>query len=686
MTRTALILVVVALVLFGGPLVNVYVDLLWFGEVGQQRVWWTILGAQAQLAAIFGLGMALIVYLNVFLARRASPPLTPRLNDFPLRVRVGQLAQRGIAWLLIAGCAVIGALAALWAASYWETYLLFRHAQRFEVADPIFRRDVGFYVFTLPFWRLVYQWLLASLMLSTLAAIGVYVLDRAVEVMQGYMRVAVGVRGHLSALLGLIALTLAWGFYLDRYDLLFNDNGILFGANWTDVNVRRGALVLLMIAALVTAGAFFYNVYYRDLRLPAWTAAFMAVAWFTVGTLYPALQQRFVVQPNELQLERPYLQNHLAATRQAFGLDRMLVRDYPMRGQLSPAALQKEAATLTNVRLWDWRALGQAYQALQSLRGYYDLTEVDVDRYQINGRYRQVMLAARRMDTSRLPDTQWVNRRLTYTHGNGVVMSPVNEVEENGQPIFWLRNLPVQSDVKDLKITRPEIYYSDLGSPPVIALSKAAEFDYPREQAEATSHYEGRGGIPVGGLWRRLLLAIFLGDTNVAISDQIEPRSRLLLRRQIDERLAHVAPFLRFEHDPYLAIAQDGRLYYMLDAYTVTDRYPYSAPYRYFYSRLRTLMDGGLVEDAPGWLNYIRNAVKATVDAYDGTVRLYVADPTDPLIQAYQAIFPGLFHSLAEMPGDLRTHIRYPEDLLNIQARVFRAYHVTNPDTFYKNG
>jgi uncharacterized membrane protein (UPF0182 family) len=677
---TALALVVI-LLLFGDRLLGGYVDWLWFGEVGQRGVFWRVLGAQLQLALTFGLALALLVCSNVALARRGGTPAAARRREHPLRAQVERLARVGVRLVVLGGSLALGLLGAMEASTHWEEYLQFRHPQRFGVVDPVFHHDVGFYVFSLPFWKYLCTWTLVALTLTVVATALVYYTDRALDFGRGYARVAVSARVHLSVLLGLLALAVAWGYRIEAYHLLFNAHGRYFGAGYADLHAKLPALNILAVVSLVAAVGFFLNAYFRALWLPLAALGLMVVASLTVGRFYPALVQKFQVQPNEARLESPYIAHNIQLTRAAFGLNPQ-TEPYPLSGSLSPAVRRREAATLDNIRLWDYRALEPTYRQLQGLRDYYDLSHIDVDRYRIGDRPRQVMLAARELVSDRLQNPSWVTETLQFTHGYGFVMNPVNEVAPNGQPRFLVSSLPLQSSVPPLVPRAPQIYFGEFTREPVIAPSAMPELDYSLEDGNHTSRFAGRAGLSLGSWTSRALFSLYLRDANLVLSSQITPASRLLIRRQIDERAARIAPFLGFDHDPYLVTTGD-RLYWIQDAYTLSDHFPYSQPFPYAAAPLRRMTAAGLQPPESGAFNYIRNSVKVVVDAYSGQLEFYVFDPGDPIIRAYQAIFPGLFQPADRMPGPLRDHIRYPEDLFTVQARVLSRFHVADPLVFY---
>ena len=689
-TWITLLGIMLFVLLFGGRLVEGYIDWLWFGEVRQRGVFWTIFRAQLELGLLFGIGMALLMFVNVTLARRTAPTYLPRYEDFPLRVQINDMAQRGMRWFVIGGSLGAGLLSGMAATTSWEPYLRFRHPQSFGGApDPIFRNDIGFYMFRLPFLEQIHGWLFMALFVVVLVTTALYYMQRSIEAVRGELRVSPPARVHLSTLLGCLALVIAWGFFLNRYELLFSQSDKLVGAAYTDVHARLPAANMLAIVAVIAAVGFFANAWLRVLWLPAAAVALLAIANITLAGIWPGLVQRFTVQPNQLNKERPYIQHHIEFTRRAHGIDRVQPQTFPLSGRLTAQAVEAEQPTLRNVRLWDWRLVGQNYQQLQGLRSYYDLSGVDIDRYPLNGREQQVMLAARELRKDRLPPQSqaWVSQTLQYTHGYGFVMNAVNVADENGNPVFLASGLPLSAP-KDLPVTTPQIYYGEQTVDAVLAPSKQQEFSYSVEgetaQGESATHrFAGTGGIPLGGQMRQFLLSLYLKETNVLISDQVGPDTRVLMHRKIDERAAKIAPFLGYDHDPYLVLA-DGKLYWMQDAYTLahSDQFPYSQPVssgRILLSRL-----AGFRQRPGERFGYIRNSVKVVTDAYSGQTTFYAVDEADPLLRCYRAMFPRMFKARAEMPDSLWQHVRYPEDLFEIQTGIMQRFHVTDPNVFYQ--
>jgi uncharacterized membrane protein (UPF0182 family) len=657
-----LLVIVVALAVFG-QLVPLYTDWLWFQEVGYTEVFLSILTLRGWLFLGVGLGVFLFLHGNLLVATRtARPDVLWELED-QLGLPGGVMLEPLVRRLLVPLLAAIAFFSGIRAAGAWETVLGYFRGGPFNVADPLFNRDLAFYVFSLPFWQILYGWALLLLGATFMLSLALYVLQRSLVFTARGPRLAAAARVHLL-LLGAALLTLRGaGFWLDRFELLYSPRGVVYGASYTDVNASLPVLGLLSVLALLCAGACLYQLARPGLRFLLGGLLALGVVWVGGLGLYPAVVQRFRVTPNELAVERPYITHNIRMTRQAYGLDRMEEKDFPAEETLTPGALDRNSLTIKNVRLWDHRPLLTTYAQLQEIRTYYKFTDVDVDRYAINGEYRQTMLSPRELSYRHLPSRIWINEHLTYTHGYGVVMGPVNRISPEGLPEFFIKDIPPVS-TGPINVSRPEIYYGEIANDYVFIRTRSQELDYPSGDQNVYTRYAGRGGIPIGSFLTKLAFVLRFGEIKVLLSDDLTTESRIMIHRQIAERVRKIAPFIRFDRDPYMVVGADGRLVWVIDGYTVSDRYPYSEPVR-------------------GVGNYIRNSVKVTVDAYHGTVTFYLADPADPLIQLYARAFPGLLKPLSEMPADLLAHVRYPEDLFTIQARMYTTYHMRDPQVFY---
>lgn len=656
------LIVLVALSLLG-QVIPLYTDYLWFQEVKLTSVFTTILWTKAALALAAGLAFALLAYVNVRLAARStSGDVLVELDDpfgLPSRLVIEPLFRK----FLLPGALVLGFLAASQAAAQWETVLRFLNAQPFNTQDPLFGRDIGFYVFRLPFLSTLYAWALVALGITFILVVATSVLHRGIQITARGPRVAALARAHLLTLGALILIVKAGGYYLDTYELLFSPRGIVFGASYSDINAQFPALRVLTILSLGCAAVCIWQIGRRGMR-PVFIALAVLVGANVLGLgIYPTLLQRFRVVPNELAAERPYIEQNIKYTRMAYGLDRIQEQEFPAEETLRAEDLQRNDPTIKNIRLWDHRPLLATYGQLQEIRTYYRFVDVDNDRYLVDGQLRQVMLSPRELSYKNLPSRIWINERLTYTHGYGVVLGPVNRITPEGLPDFWIKDIPPVSS-GPIKVTRPEIYFGEIANDYVFVRTRAQELDYPAGDKNVYSTYAGQGGVPVQSFLRKLLFALRFGDVKIVLSNDIIGESRVMYHRQIEERVKKAAPFIQFDRDPYLVIRQDGRLVWIIDGYTTSNRFPYSEPVR-------------------GLGNYIRNSVKAVVDAYDGSLAFYLSEPDDPVVKAYARAFPGLFQPLSAMPADLRPHIRYPQGLFAVQARMFSTYHMRDPQVFY---
>ena len=662
---------------------SLWTDYLWYSSIGHVGVWSTLVFTRLWLvlgASIIAIG---IFWLNLFIVDRLSPRggVTAGSPDEELLIRYQTWIAPKAGRIRIAIAAFFGLLIGVGAAAWWQNWLLFSKGGSFGLADPIFNHDIGLYVFKVPFMRDVFSWAFQLLMILTLVVVAAHYLNGGINVQSPGKRTGSGVKMHVSILLGFLVLLKAVGYQLDKWDLLYSGRGQVYGASYTDVNAQVPALNLLIIISIVAAVILLVNLWFRGWTLPVVAVGLWLITSILVGGVYPALIQRLTVQPDEVNKEAPYVAYNIEYTREAYGLSDVEVAPFAASQDLTTTDLDNNEPTISNIRLWDPGVLNITYRQLQNIVTYYDIGDVDVDRYVIDGDLTQVMVSPRELDEGGIPGEGWVTERLVYTHGFGATLSPANNVDiVQGQPDLIVKDIPPVNVTGDpaLEIEQPRIYFGDHAEADyVIAGTNQEETDFPigSSGAEvATNSYDGSGGVRLGGLFERTAWALRFGNLDTLISDRLSADSKVLIARNIRDRVERLAPFLYADADPYIVIV-DGRLKWVMDMYTVTDRYPYSAPA----STARLNMGPGLPSD----FNYIRNPVKAVVDAYDGTVNLYVIDPDDPIIQANEAIFPGVFEPISEMPPDMIAHLRYPEDLFRVQTDVYQLYHMTNPDQFF---
>ncbi len=645
---------------------------LWMQSVGYSSVFWTLQILQVEL---FGAAFAvtlLYLWINLhFAAKNAATFAVGNLSGES--IVAAKLGIRIPVAILKLSLGIMAAIAALLAGSLftgqWDTYFRFRYGGSFGLADPLFRTDAGFYLFRLPFYELL-QSSLAGLALLTLVAVVFY---------YGYFGLLRFGRGgtvegvspkygaHLSVIGAVVVAIWGWGFYLDHYELLYSIQGVVYGAGYTADHVTRIAYWIMVGTAVALCALLVSNILRPRFRALAVACGIYVGIYLIAVLALPALFQRFVVQPNELALETPYLKNNIAFTRTAYQLDRIQETSYPALADLTADVIARNQDTIQNVRLWDYRPLLQMYQQAQEIRLYYQFNQVDVDRYHLTDGYHQVMLSAREL-SAELPEQArtWVNEKLQFTHGYGVAMSFVSKTMGGGFPQYVLENIPPES-AYGLTINQPSIYYGESTPGYRIVSTGIKEFDYPRGNENVYTSYGGTGGVPLDSLWKRFLFAWTQADVNILFTSYLKPESRIQLWRRVHERVQQIAPFLTLDKDPY-AVVSEGKLYWIQDAYTVSDHFPYSSPHA-------TASDDGL--------NYIRNSVKVVIDMYNGTVRFYVMDPADPVLAVYRRAFPGVFQDLSALSSDLKEHLRYPEDLFSIQADQYRTFHMTDPQVFY---
>jgi len=651
------------LIFFISPLIGLLAEWPWFSALGYERVFATRLMASFTLGGVAGGVAFAFLYANLRFAQRGivpNPVVLPASAQTPA-VDVTRLVRR----LALPTALAFALFLALAVATGWMPVLQFLHQTPFGVTDPVFGRDLAYYVFTLPIVTGVLAILTTLVTVSLLACGALYTLRRDVVFYRRTMTIEPSARLHLALLIAAMFVLTALRIYFVRLPgTLYSTTGPLFGASFADLHGRLIGLRIAGVAAIL--GAILVLAGLRSKRLGR-TALLAVASYFGVSLLgvvvYPAIVQKFVVAPNELSKETPQLRRHIDATRRAWGLDSVLVRDLSGEARLTERDIQANRPTIDNVRLWDRDPLLQTFGQLQEIRTYYDFVSVDDDRYVVDGRYRQVMLSPRELNSASLPTRTFINERLTFTHGMGLTLGPVNEVTEEGLPVLFIKDLPPASSVS-LAVKRPEIYFGELTDNWVFANTGQQEFDYPSGDQNIFGTYKGDGGVVVGGLLRRLVLAAYFRSLKVLLSSDITSASRAMYIRNIRARAHAALPFLIFDADPYMVIDGGGRLRWILDAYTATTRYPYAQP----------LSNG---------INYMRNSVKVVIDAYDGSVTAYQADSADPLVRTFAKIFPGIFHPLDSMPADLRAHLRYPEDLFHVQTELYGTYHMAEPDIFY---
>jgi uncharacterized protein len=659
--------IIVAVLILAGSreLVGFMADWLFFGEVGYGQVFQKILIAKILSGIAFGLFACLFLLVNLLIAGRRAYAFAG-LHE--LWERIPQLQgidfKKILRWITFAVSAAGFVIAFPVGMHFWEQVLLFLNGTAAGLADPLFHKDISFYLFSYPLIDETNTVFRSLVMLTALLTLAMYFIRGSIAVSGARLIIEAPAKRHLSALVSLYLLSLALGFYLDRFGLLFSEHGVLFGASYTDVHVRL--MMLMVMAGLsVLCAVVLPAVAGRASLKPLLGAIGALFAVYILGLhIYPSTIQSFRVSPNEIDLEKPFITNHIRFTRFGYGLENMEVKPFAAKRELTFADIRKNLPTIQNIRLWDEQPLLKTYSQLQQIRTYYHFNDVDNDRYTVSGKYLQVMLSPRELSYTDLPNKSWINERLVFTHGFGLAMGPVSGITKEGLPEFYIKDIPPVS-IAGPKITRPEIYYGESPNEYVIVNTKTKEFGFPTTTGENVySVYQGKGGVRLQSILTRLLYAAYFGNLKLVLSSDVTGESRILYNRRVLPRVKAIAPFLSFDQDPYLVVGDDGRLFWIIDAYTQSGYLPYSKP----------LGRGA---------NYIRNSVKVTVDAYDGSVAFYIVDRSDVLARTYSAAFPGLFKPADQMPDDVKRHIRYPRGLLKIQARMFTTFHMTDPSVFY---
>jgi len=649
-----------------------FVDLLWFRALNYGSVFATIIKSEVGIFVIVWL-VAFAAIATSGLAAVASSRDRERLRvvrrpgdavEVNLPELIRTLGDR-VPWkvIVVVASALLAIFVAQGEAVGWDVYLKAFYHVPFGVKENAFGRDVGFYVFALPLLEELRDVALLVIFLATAVTAGVYWSRGALDFRETPPRIAPAVAAHASVLLGLFFIERAFSFWIARFNLLLHGNGVVFGLRYVDEILWRPGLWLLIVLSLLAAVVCFANVVERTLSRLVVAVVISFGPSLILNFVQPVIE-RLWVKPDELRIERPYLEQNIAMTRHAYKLDGFDVKQFGGLGKLTMASMEQDSPTIKNIRLWDPRPLIATYRQLQEIRLYYDFKDVDIDRYTINGKYTEVLLSAREMNVDQLPESAqtWVNQHLKFTHGSGLAMSPVNEKDSEGLPIFFIKDIPPTSSV-GFKISQPAVYFGEEPDNYAVVDAATPEFDYPKGSDNAFSFYKGEGGVRVSGFLRRLLFSIFYKDINLLVTENIVPNSKIMFRRNLMQRIQYIAPFVVLDRDPY-PVVRDGRIAWIVDGYTTSDRYPYS-------------------QRNADQINYIRNSVKVVVDAYSGATDFYIADAEDPIIQTWERIFPGLFKPMSQMPDDLRQHIRYPEDLFLIQADIYRTYHMTDPQVFY---
>jgi len=640
-------------------IISLVTDWWWFSEVGFSEIFTKTLFTKFAVGGIGGLFAAVFLVSNFLIAIKSKVPwmttLPASLLGQPVTLNSGLAKKAG----LVLGM-LVAFLTALVAAAGWQDVLKFLAATPFGQNDPLFGRDVAFYVFSLPIYSLALS-LIKLLFVVSMAVCGL------AYFLQGKLKKNIDpkTRIHLGILISLFLVAVAGSAYLSRFDLLTNQTGTVFGAAFTDANIMVPLLqISVFVYGLAAVLGLFYGV--TGKLFPLLGAISLTILISLASVAVPSVFQKLVVAPNELVKETPFIKNNINATRRAYGLDEIEEREIAADKSITAADIAANNLTIKNVRLWDRAPLLSTFSQIQEIRTYYEFASVDNDRYTIDGEVRQIMLSPRELASGSLPNQNWINERLTFTHGYGVAGGPVNLVTPEGLPVLFVKDLPPKSEVKELAIIRPEIYYGEILNDYVITKTESKEFDYPKGEENVYTTYAGKGGVELNSPFRRLFYAFRFGSLKMLLSGDINAQSRILYHRNIKDRVAKIAPFLSYDKDPYLVVA-GGKLYWITDAYTSTDRYPYSQP---------LVFNGDKV-------NYVRNSVKVVVDAYDGAVNFYQADPDDPIIKTYAKIFPKVFHPLSEIPAELIPHLRYPEDIFSLQTAVYTTYHMDDPQIFY---
>jgi hypothetical protein len=654
-------------------LAGFYTDYLWFDSLGQGGTWGRLLFAKIVPALVFTVAFFVIMLGNLIIADRLAPRLRvgPMTPEDEMVGRYRQATERYTGRIRVGIAVFFALIAGIGVSAQWQEWILFNNRVDFPKSDPQFDKNIGFYVFQLPFIRFIIDWLFAGLVIVLLVTAVAYYLNGGIRFQTPGQRVTPQVKAHLSVILAVMALVKTAEYYFARFELNFSTRGAVDGAGYTQVKAELPALNLLIFISIVAAGLFIWNIWRRGWVLPIIAVGLWGFVSVVVGTIYPALIQQFRVNPNEYAKERKYIARNISATRDAYGLSAIQPRDYPYNPEVTAEVVQDNKTTIDNARLWDPAVLEAVYGQIQELQTYYTVDDVDVDRYEIDGEVVQTATSLREVNGDALPTQSWINEKIVYTHGYGVIASPMNQAAQNG-PRFFASDIPVQDQGIGVSARGAQIYFGEQQAGYVIVGAKQPQFNYPRQGArDSLTRYRGADGVALSSYLRRAAFALRFNDVNLLVSGQIRSdASKIIMYRSIRNRISKLAPFLRYDTDPYPVVV-DGRVKWVIDAYTATSKYPYSQ-----------YVDG--VGGIQGRFNYVRNSVKVTVDAYNGNVDFYVVDRTDPIVKAWRQAFPDLFSSFADMPDGLKDHLRYPEDLFRIQTDVYATYHVVETRRFFQ--
>jgi uncharacterized protein len=681
--RTTLIVAVIAVIVLLTSLRGIarfYTDFLWYDSLDQSGVWRGVLGAKVVLALLFIAIFFVLAWANLFIADRIAPPFRVAGPEDELLERYHDLVSERAAWVRVVVAGLLALIAGSGVSAEWNSWILFTNGGNFGVDDAQFGRDVGFYVFKLPFLSFVVDWVFASLLIVLIVTIVAHYLNGGIRVQPPSPRVTPQVKAHLSVLLAALAIVKAVDYWLQRFELTVSSRGVVDGATYTDTNAQLPALNLLVLISVAAAILFIANIFRRGWALPVLAVGLWVFVAVVAGGIYPQIVQSFQVRPNESAKERPYIQRNIDATLDALDLRDVTVQRFTPNTDTSSVDLAGAGSTIRNIRLWDPAASlsGQTFEQLQRIRNYYAIDDIDVDRYEINGEKTQVNIGARSISPDDVPGDSWEAAHLAYTHGYGVVLAPSNATVSS-EPDFLVGNVPPEIDASlsdsGFALEQPRLYFGEDLDGYVVVGTDRDEIDFQDENNETqTTAYDGADGVPANSLLRRAAFALRFGDLNPLISDFLTDDSKVIYKRDVIDRVRSLAPFLDADADPYPVVV-DGRITWVVDLYTSTERYPYGQQA----DTDQLTSESGLNHD----FNYVRNSVKATVDAYDGTVTLYLVDDEDPIIRAYDDAFPDLFTDGDEMSDELQAHLRYPEDLFRIQTAAYGRYHLEDPDTFF---